>query len=124
MSGIRKLAAWRGIAAIAVIAGAALTVVPTDADDKKFTAADVLGWEETSQNSFFETSVSMAGVIAIQSENPAGRCINDWYFKTDAGKQSANQEIRKAMTRFSDFYPASVIVAVLEKNCGELTPTN
>lgn len=94
------------------------------ADGNAFTAADVLTWTYAQQNAFFEASVAMAGVLAVQAENPAGQCINDWYFKTESGKSQANAQIREVMTQYSGYYPGTVIVAVIERECGDLTPSN
>ncbi len=111
----------RVLAGAMIAAGAAL---PVQADEDKFTAADVLAWEEKNQDSFFETSISMAGVLAVQAENPAGKCINDWYFKSEAATQAANDQIRAVMREYSGYYPGTVIVAVIERECGDLTPSN
>lgn len=104
--------------------GAALAVaLPAmlRANDNSFTAADVLGWEKANQDAFFETSISMAGVLASQSELPAARCINDWYYGPSASKASINDEIRSAMRQYSGYYPGIVIVAVIERACGTLS---
>lgn len=90
--------------------------------EDKFTAADVLGWAQASQDSFFEASVSMAAVLASQDKNPAAACINDWYFKDRSAIRTANNEIREVMREYSEHYPGIVIVAVIERECGDLTP--
>lgn len=106
-----------------IVLGMALAAgfVNAHADDDGFTAADVLGWDQKSQNSYFETSISMAGVLASQSKNPAVHCIDDWYFGSAGHKSRVNDEIRATMQQYPDYYPATVIVAVIERECGSLT---
>ena len=91
--------------------------------DGKFTAADVLAWDQSQQDWYFEASVSMAGVLAVQAQNPAGACINGWYFGAASASERANDQIRDAMRQYSSYYPGTVIVAVIERECGDLTPS-
>ena len=107
---------------LAGIATAFLSTGDLRADD--FTAADVLEWERDSQDWYFQVSVTMAGVIAAQNESPQAECINDWYFSPAVDRNARNNEIRETMSKFSNYHPASVVIAAIERECGTLSFPN
>lgn len=108
----------RVLAGVMVVAGVAL---PVQADEDKFTAADVLGWDQKSQDWYFEVATGMAAVLATQNQSPHAGCIDDWYFRPDNEKAVVNDDIRTTMARFSEFHPTQILVAIIEKQCGSLT---
>ncbi len=69
----------------------------------------------------FQTSVGMMAIVATQLENHAqlAECIDQWYFASDAVTQARNGEIREVMQRYGDYHPQAMIMAVVEKACGE-----
>lgn len=87
------------------------------ADTDGFTSADLLTWKKKSQDSFFQTSIGMAGVIASQNRREAAKCIDDWYFATNATQQRRNDHIRKVMADNPSFHPQATILAILRKEC-------
>lgn len=88
-----------------------------------FTAAELLTWDQTDQDSYIQVSVGMAGIIAARAESPAARCINDWYFRDRSERAERNSEIRALLRRFVDYHPQNVVAAVLERECGPIVPT-
>lgn len=86
-----------------------------------FTGADVLNWTEQQQNNYFQTSVTMIGIVATQVEGreQIAECIDGWYWKGEAADPANNAFIRDAISRYPDLYPQAVILAVVEKNCGK-----
>jgi len=88
---------------------------------EEFASAKVLEWSEGSQDSFFQTSVTMIGVVASQMEGKShiARCIDGWYWDGDKASAEKNESIRDAMRRFPRYHPQAVILAVIEKACGE-----
>lgn len=111
MSVISKIASSVGLA---VMLSAHAVVA-----DEKFTAADVLSWDQESQNWYFTVNASMAGALASQNDSPAASCIDEWYFDA-ADRATRNDEFRSAMRRFEEYHPTLVVIAVIEKACGEL----
>ncbi|MEM0989030.1 MAG: hypothetical protein AAGK00_09110 [Pseudomonadota bacterium] len=93
------------------------------ADDNRFTAADVLGWEPSQKDWYFEVATGMATVVASRSRSPAARCINDWYFANDSLRAARNNEMRALLRRYRDYHPSNVIAAVIEKECGPIGAT-
>lgn len=91
----------------------------SSAADNKFTAADVLAWEKSQQDWYFNVNASMAAAIASQNDNSKSSCLDDWYFGA-ADRDARNDEIRNAMARFETYHPTLVMIAVIEKACGEL----
>ena len=87
----------------------------------EFTSAKVLEWPEASQNSLFQSSVTMIGFVAAQTDahSHIARCINGWYWKESQADPARNEAIRSAMRRFPDYHPQMVILAVVEKACGK-----
>lgn len=92
------------------------------ADD--FTSADVLTWEESAQDSYFNTSVGMIAILATQtgSHGHIADCLNDWYWNEDGNDPEKNAAIREVMSGLTDYHPQAVILAVVEKHCGTFKP--
>ena len=86
--------------------------------DKSFTSSDVLSWDTESQDWYFETNISMAGIIASQNPTDHAECINDWYFESAETRESAHAEIREVMKQYETHHPGTVVIAVLERVCG------
>jgi hypothetical protein len=83
--------------------------------------ATFMGWEESVQEAFIANGVVMIAVVATQVSPNTARCIDDWYgSQPDARKQ----EIRNIMDDFRRFTPESVILAYIEKACGQLPRPN
>lgn len=94
-------------------------IYPQLSQADSFTSADVLAWDRSQQDWYFQVSVGMAGIIASQNRGEQAECINDWYFAED-NKVEANTRIREAMARFQTFHPMGVLLAVIEKQCGQM----
>ncbi|QBF32337.1 hypothetical protein [Thalassococcus sp. S3] len=84
-----------------------------------FTGAEFATWSEASQNSYIETSVTMAGVVFTQTHLGKASCVNDWYFADDAWK-TRNSDIRDAIAAYRDAHPSGVILALIIRECGAL----
>jgi hypothetical protein len=99
---------------------AALTF-PQLAVADEFTGADVLAWTEAQQDSYFQTSVTMIGIVATQvaGREQIANCIDGWYWKGEGADPEKNASIREAMQRFPETYPQALILAVVEKACGQ-----
>lgn len=82
-----------------------------------FTSAQVLEWGESSQNALFQNSITMAGIVATQVRPDIARCIDGWY---SAGQIEQRQaQIRDALQLYPDHHPQAIILAVIEKACGQ-----
>lgn len=89
-----------------------------------FTSATVLAWSEAEQDSYFSTSVGMAGIVAMQTgrHDAAVTCINNWYWPNGGSEHSAqNDTIRTVMRSLPDVHPQAVIMAVIERECGSFS---
>lgn len=95
-------------------------IYPQTSFGKGFTSADLLKWKVASQDSFFQTSIGMTGVIASQNRREAARCIDQWYFSDKAIQQRRNDHIRNTMKKFPNYDPQATIFAIVRKACGKL----
>jgi len=84
-----------------------------------FTSAEVLRWQESSQNALFQNSITMAGIVATQVRPSIAACINDWYGADEETGQMRYDEIREVLARFPEHHPQAIILAVVEKACGQ-----
>ncbi|MEM6900865.1 MAG: hypothetical protein AAF583_13990 [Pseudomonadota bacterium] len=92
---------------------------PQDLRAEGFTGADFAGWESGSQDSYIQTSMTMAGVVLTQTHPDAASCINDWYF-AGASLAPRNDEIRETISQHESAHPAGVIMAIVLRECGPL----
>ncbi|MEM9668639.1 MAG: hypothetical protein AAF950_06905 [Pseudomonadota bacterium] len=94
----------------------------TSQQTESFTSGRMLAeWSEDGQDSFFQTSIGMAGAIATQNDGQKARCINDWYFKDGATKAERNEAIRQTLARFPEYHPTVTLLAIVEKACGSFS---
>lgn len=86
---------------------------------EEFASAKVLEWDRSAQNSLFQSSITMIGIVAAQMEEKShiARCIDQWYAADSIEKRQ--DQIRNAMARFPTYHPQAVILAVVEKACGK-----
>ena len=102
-----------------VTLGAVIAFSSALADEVAFTSADVLSWNEEDQNILFLNSILMVGIVATQTDESGrtARCIDDWY--SDDAIPERQDYIRSVLERFPDHHPQVMILAVIEKECGE-----
>lgn len=81
-----------------------------------FTTADLLERPVEAQNGHIQVSVTMIGVIASQIRPEIARCIDDWY---GPAVNERNAYIRSIMQQHSEFHPAGVILAIVQRECGQ-----
>ena len=91
-------------------------IYPQNSEAETFTSAEFLKWSAESQRSYIQTSVGMASVIASQISDTKAGCIGTWYF-TD--NQARLAEIRASMKKNGQFHPQAVILALIQKVCGQ-----
>lgn len=92
---------------------------PQQSRAEGFTGEEFATWSEASQDSFIQTSLTMAGIIGTQVKPAISHCIDGWYFADDAAKSRLNQSIRGTIIQYADYHPNSVILAVIQEECGE-----
>ena len=98
-----------------VLASAAF-IHPQESAADGFTGADFARWSTDSQDSYIQTSMTMAGVVFARTEPQVATCINDWYFSGDR-LQARNEKIRGTIIRYLDHHPAGVILAMILQEC-------
>lgn len=82
----------------------------------EFKSKEFLTWSHEGQKSYIMASVVMAAFIAAaQNKADLSKCIGQWMTDSDA---AGFPSVKEAMTRFPDYHPSGVIVAILEKACG------
>lgn len=105
------------IARVLVSILAVLAVAPSSVDAQSFTSRTFLSWKTDSQDFYIEASVGMASLIAAQQDKTQGDCIDDWYFGDEA---EANGAVRSAMEQYPEYHPRGIILAVLQRECGDI----
>lgn len=84
-----------------------------------FKGTDFAGWEVASQDSYIQTSVTMAGVVLTQIQPEKSACIDTWYLG-DGKKDARNTYIRETISQYGDYHPSGTILAILVEACGPL----
>ena len=80
---------------------------------------EFFSYSRKSQDSFITTSVIMLGVIAAQTEPKIATCLNKWYRGSRAAKNKRNSEIIDAMKKHPQYIPTTIVLAVVERECGK-----
>ena len=86
-----------------------------------FTSADVLEWDEEGQRSYFQTSVTMIGIVATRTRDHdhIAACIDAWHGGAVVGAEQRASQIRSRMAELPDYHPQVIIQAVIETECGD-----
>ena len=84
-----------------------------------FTGAEFTNWEVASQDSYIQTSITMAGVVLSQLQPEKSNCIDDWYLG-EGKKEARNTYIRETVSQFGEYHPSGTILAILVEACGSL----
>jgi len=84
-----------------------------------FTGTEFASWEVASQDSYIQTSITMAGVVLSQLQPEKSTCIDNWYLG-EGQKDARNTYIRETITQFGEFHPSGTILAILVEACGSL----
>lgn len=82
---------------------------------RAFTGEEFLKWNTENQRFYFETSVTMAGVIVAQRNREVAGCLDDWL---EAQSQDDYPNLLEAIRTYPTYHPQGVILAVLRKACG------
>lgn len=101
-----------------MVVGAICANHPQEIHAQGFTGEDFATWEQVSQDSYIQSSIMMAGVIATQIKPDLSTCIDDWYFASDTSKGAVNREIRGLISQYATYHPSGVILAALQQECG------
>lgn len=81
-----------------------------------FTGKEFATWPDASQESFIQTSLTMAAVVLAQTTPDLAACVNARYFERDqlSGRVA---DIRKVVAQYPGAHPSSVIMAIILKHC-------
>lgn len=101
--------------ATAIFIVAATLFYPQDSSADGFNGTLLLEWSPGNQRFYFQTSVSMAGVIVAQKDREVARCLDEWGEQQHQRKYEA---ILKAIREYPTYHPQGVILALLRKACG------
>lgn len=115
------IARFRIAAKAAALAALSFPQLAVAAEGECFTGADVLAWSEAQQDSYFQASVTMIGIVATQVEGKEhiADCIDGWYGGGDASQPKRSAHIRQAMQAIPQYHPQATILAVITQECGE-----
>ena len=95
-----------------------LCYMPSYAEEA-FKGETFLEWREEAQHSYIQISIVMASVIASQMREGFAGCIGEWYSPDPGTEAERNREIVAVIRENPEFHPSGVILAVVQKQCGE-----
>jgi len=95
-----------------------LLICPQAQAKDETTVREFLTWGRSAQDSFLTTSIITAAVIATQIRADFAACIGKWYTLTNEGNAKRQDEILAVMEKYPDSIPSGIVVAVLQKECG------
>ena len=84
-------------------------------------ASSFATWSENTQHAFIQNGVVMASTMASRANPDYAQCIADWYFADGEVLAGRNETIVSSILNYPDYAPTSVIVGVIEQQCGKLT---
>lgn len=90
---------------------------PASVKASTFTAEEFLAWAPQNREFYIEASVGMASLIAGQTDPAQGRCIDEWYY---AGEAAGTASILDVMRQNPGYHPRGIVLAVLQKRCGQI----
>lgn len=98
-----------------------LAIYPQLSATQEFTAAQVLAWDEASQSGLIQNSVSMIVILAAQKDDSGeyAKCVGEWYGKPKTIPKRT-EEIARFWEQYSDYHPQTVILALVEGECGKV----
>lgn len=111
---MNSIATWGGAIALVMIG----TFYPQNSRAETFTGTQFLQWSEAAQDSYFQTSITMASIMATKTRKASGDCIAAWYLAPEADRAARNIQLRNTITRNDAYHPSAVIFLVLEQECG------
>ena len=111
---MNSIALWLAATGIVVMGSA----YPQDSMAEAFTGKEFLTWSSGAQNTYIQTSVTMASIMATKVNKASGNCIAAWYLAPDANRSAINSELRDTISRNDAYHPSAVIFLVLEQRCG------
>ncbi len=111
---MNSITGWVGAIGMATQA----TFYPQESLAESFSGKEFLGWTQAAQDSYFQTSITMAAIIATKTRQASGDCLADWYLSAKADRSGRNEELRTAISRNDAYHPSSVIFLILEGACG------
>lgn len=88
------------------------------------TTADFLQWNRSAQDSYFQISIAIAGIIAAQTQPEIAECIENWYYESPERQAQRHSEIIAVMPQYTEFDPAFVLLGYLEGACGQFDRAN
>ena len=101
-----------------MILGGLLAICPQKSLADGFTGKDFLEWSTSAQESYFQTSVTMAAIMATRTHKASSDCLGAWYLAPDADRDARHVTLRSAIERNTTHHPSSVIFLILEEACG------
>ena len=111
---MNSIAAWAGATGLVMVAA----ICPQKSAAEGFTGSAFLQWNDAEKRGFIDAQLVMASSIVSRSKPAMSRCMADQYYG-DSGLTDAGYEaFIEAIGQFEDFHPSSVLIVVIENECG------
>lgn len=102
---------------LVLVAALAATIPCIPAYAGSFTSKEFLEYSEGQRAWWFMGAVATASHAVSVTNEKQGECMANWYFENEKKHQ---QEIEETMRKYTTHLPSSVVLAVLQKNCGKI----
>lgn len=111
---MNSIATWVG--AIGMATAAAIYPQKTLADG--FTGETFLSWSLAEQRGYLDAQIVMASSIVTRAKPAMSQCMADRFYGPEGLTDRGFEEIRTTIAEYQTFHPSSVVVVVIENNCG------
>ncbi|MEP2640080.1 hypothetical protein [Roseobacter sp.] len=100
------------------IALAAALVCPQVSAAQEFTGKTFLTWSNADQRGYISAQLVMASTIASRIKPDMNACIAGAFFDGTGMSDAAFDQVVQTIGEYQDFHPSSVLVILLENECG------
>lgn len=92
---------------------------PQISASEEFNGSKFLEWSMPSQTAYLQNSIVMAMTVSSRMSEAHSTCISQWFFDADGFRDGREDDLRKSISQYSDYHPGAIIVAIIERECGE-----
>ena len=112
---MNSIARW----SVATLALCGAAFHPQVSASEEFDGSKFLKWSKASQTAYLQNSIVMAMTVSSRMSEAHSTCISEWFFDADGFRDGREEGLRQSISQYSDYHPGGIIVAVIERECGE-----
>lgn len=105
-----------------VVAAIGMSIVsiiyPQQTSAEAFTGKTFLSWPEEEQRGYLDAQIVMASTIVSRTKPEMSQCMAELYYGSLGLTNEGFASLINRIQEYETFHPSSVLVAVIEKECG------